>query len=100
MLALDVWEHAFYLDFHNMKQDYVRVFLEKLVDWSFVAENLRFVSCTPAASARSCDRISCHRAHTRKCARADAFFLHMFVFLHRQRDVHMNSHERTRDQKS
>ncbi len=40
LLALDVWEHAYYLDYQSERDRYVRGFLDHLVDWEFVAENL------------------------------------------------------------
>jgi Fe-Mn family superoxide dismutase len=40
LLTCDVWEHAYYLDYQNRRADFLTVFLEKLVDWSFVAANL------------------------------------------------------------
>lgn len=33
LLALDLWEHAYYLDHQNRRAAYIRVFLEELVDW-------------------------------------------------------------------
>lgn len=41
LLTIDVWEHAYYLDFQNKRADYISVFLEKLVNWDFVEENLK-----------------------------------------------------------
>ena len=41
VLALDVWEHAYYLDYKNKRADFVDSFLNNLVDWNFVAENLK-----------------------------------------------------------
>jgi Fe-Mn family superoxide dismutase len=40
LLTCDVWEHAYYLDFQNRRPDYVQTFLDKLVNWNFVATNL------------------------------------------------------------
>ncbi len=40
LLTCDVWEHAYYLDYQNRRPDYVDMFLEKLVNWDFVAHQL------------------------------------------------------------
>jgi superoxide dismutase, Fe-Mn family len=40
LLACDVWEHAYYLDYQNRRPDFVQTFLDKLVNWEFVAANL------------------------------------------------------------
>jgi Fe-Mn family superoxide dismutase len=40
LLTCDVWEHAYYLDYQNRRPDFVQAFLEHLVNWEFVAENL------------------------------------------------------------
>jgi superoxide dismutase, Fe-Mn family len=40
LLAIDVWEHAYYLDFQNRRMDYVAAVLDKLINWEFAAKNL------------------------------------------------------------
>ena len=41
ILTLDVWEHSYYLDYKNKRADFVDAFLNNLVDWNFVSENLK-----------------------------------------------------------
>jgi len=40
LLTIDVWEHAYYIDYRNARPNYISTFLEKLLNWDFVAENL------------------------------------------------------------
>lgn len=40
LLTVDVWEHAYYLDFQNRRPDFVQTCLDKLINWEFAAANL------------------------------------------------------------
>ncbi len=40
LLTLDVWEHAYYLDYRNKRADYVQAYLDHLLNWEFAAANL------------------------------------------------------------
>jgi Fe-Mn family superoxide dismutase len=39
LLCVDVWEHAYYIDYRNMRPKFVETFLNNLVNWDFVAKN-------------------------------------------------------------
>jgi Fe-Mn family superoxide dismutase len=41
LMGIDVWEHAYYLDYKNVRPDYVQALLEKSINWSFVADQLK-----------------------------------------------------------
>lgn len=40
LLTVDVWEHAYYLDFQNRRPDYLTAFVDHLINWDFVNSNL------------------------------------------------------------
>lgn len=40
LLTIDVWEHAYYLDYQNRRADYVKAVLDKLLNWEFALQNL------------------------------------------------------------
>ena len=39
LLTIDVWEHAYYLDYQNRRADYVNAVLDKLINWEFALQN-------------------------------------------------------------
>ena len=41
LLTLDVWEHAYYIDYRNARPDHIKNFLDKLANWDFVAQNMK-----------------------------------------------------------
>lgn len=40
LLVIDVWEHAYYLDYQNRRADYINNVIEELINWEFAADNL------------------------------------------------------------
>ncbi len=40
LLTIDVWEHAYYIDYRNRRPDFVDAFLNSLANWDFAAKNL------------------------------------------------------------
>ena len=41
LLTIDVWEHAYYIDYRNLRPKYIETFLKSLANWDFAAENLK-----------------------------------------------------------
>ena len=44
LLTVDVWEHAYYIDYRNLRPKFVETFLDKLVNWDFAAGQLRLTA--------------------------------------------------------
>jgi len=40
LLTIDVWEHAYYIDYRNARPKYIDTYLDSLLNWDFVAANL------------------------------------------------------------
>lgn len=40
LLTMDVWEHAYYIDFRNARPNYISTFIDSLINWEFVAKNM------------------------------------------------------------
>jgi Fe-Mn family superoxide dismutase len=41
LLTIDVWEHAYYIDYRNARPKYIETFLKSLANWDFAAANLK-----------------------------------------------------------
>lgn len=51
ILALDLWEHAYYMDYRSKRAEYVDQFLSSLLNWDFANENLSRANVTPMVSS-------------------------------------------------
>jgi Fe-Mn family superoxide dismutase len=40
LITIDVWEHAYYLDYQNRRSDYIKSYVDSLLNWDFAARNL------------------------------------------------------------
>lgn len=54
LLVCDVWEHAYYLDYQNKRADFLKVFVEKLVNWKFAVQQLEKSRKMGGSCATSC----------------------------------------------
>ncbi|MCK9438852.1 MAG: superoxide dismutase [Patescibacteria group bacterium] len=43
LMTIDVWEHAYYIDYRNVRGDYISALLDNLIDWVFVESNYELV---------------------------------------------------------
>jgi len=41
VITVDVWEHAYYIDFRNRRPDFLKIFVEELINWHFFEENAK-----------------------------------------------------------
>ncbi|MED6195894.1 Superoxide dismutase [Stylosanthes scabra] len=53
LLTIDIWEHAYYIDFQNRRPDYISMFMDKLVSWEVV--NSRFENAKATVEQMECE---------------------------------------------
>jgi Fe-Mn family superoxide dismutase len=49
LMTIDVWEHAYYLDYQNERDRYVKAFIDHLINWRFAEENFEMALKSQAA---------------------------------------------------
>jgi Fe-Mn family superoxide dismutase len=49
LLAIDVWEHAYYVDYENRRPDYVKAVIDRLLNWEFALQQLEKAELRKAA---------------------------------------------------
>jgi Fe-Mn family superoxide dismutase len=63
LLTMDVWEHAYYLDYQNRRPDHVQAFLQHLLNWEFIEENLHLAGENPSFTGKQAAANSKSRRH-------------------------------------
>ncbi|XXG44376.1 hypothetical protein AAC387_Pa01g4200 [Persea americana] len=56
LLTVDVWEHAYFIDYQNQRANYVSIFMEKLVSWEVVSSRLEMAKARAEERAREDER--------------------------------------------
>jgi Fe-Mn family superoxide dismutase len=67
ILTIDVWEHAYYVDFRNARPKYIDTFLDSLINWDFANANL---GLSPSAHAAHAPSVDSPRGRFRVCRQA------------------------------
>jgi Fe-Mn family superoxide dismutase len=62
LLVIDVWEHAYYLDYRNLRAEYAKAILEHLINWEFANDNLESAASRRTADAPRIDRAARKRS--------------------------------------
>ena len=64
LLTADLWEHAYYLDYHNERARYLEAFVDQLIDWDFAAANWNEVAqkAPRSRNARGQRFVASHKA--------------------------------------
>ena len=44
ILGCDVWEHSYYVDYRNRRPDYLKAFIDHLINWDYVANSWRMIT--------------------------------------------------------